>query len=470
MDELNTMSLTSYNCKNLGEDKQGLVCNLIENSTFVLIQEHWQYEKKFIEKVKGFKPNIECVVASPMNENITQLGRNKGGVAIIWKNNIDCNIKIIKCISKRLCAIKVIINEFKFILFNVYMPTDPGNGNYDIAEYKEVLDEISVILLNSDTQVFILGGDWNSDISRNNVQANTFLSFIEEESLSLCLNFDDAKVPYTFHNNNSYSIIDHFLVTKNLTQYITRYESLFMVDDFSDHVPLKLELNVNIKYFKEIPRSFIQSTAWQKCSLGQKQEYVNILDRLLLQINIQHDVITCNIVNCNMHNDCVRKLYTDIIHFCSEADKVLPKTSINSRENNIVAGWNEYVKKHRDEALYRHQVWLDNGRPSQGEIAFDRRRTRAKYHYAIRFVNKEKSRIRSNRMAEAIANNHDRNLWMEAKKSKQTGNSIPNIMDNVSGSDDINSLFENKFKDLYNSVGFDKKDLESLRSKLDKSI
>ena len=50
-----------------------------------------------------------------MNENITQLGRNKGGVAIIWKNNIDCNIKIIKCISKRLCAIKVIINEFKLL-------------------------------------------------------------------------------------------------------------------------------------------------------------------------------------------------------------------------------------------------------------------------------------------------------------------------------------------------------------------
>ena len=471
MDELNTMSLTSYNCKNLGEDKQGLVGKLIENSTFVLLQEHWQYEKKFIEKVKGFKPNIECVVASPMNENITQLGRNKGGVAIIWKNNIDCNIKIIKCISKRLCAIKVIINEFKFILFNVYMPTDPGNGNYDIAEYKEVLDEISVILLNSDTQVFILGGDWNSDISRNNVQANTFLSFIEEESLSLCLNFDDARVPYTFHNTNSNSIIDHFLVTKNLTQYITRYETLDFIDDFSDHVPLKLELNVNINYFKEIPKSFAQSTAWHKCSMGQKQEFVNTLDGLLLQINIQQDAITCNTVNCNMHNDCIRKLYNDIIYFCSESDKVLPKTCINTRNNNdIVAGWNEFVKEHKKEALYRHQIWLDNGKPRQGEIAFNRRRTRAKYHYAIRFVNKEKNRIRSNRMAEAIANNHNRNLWKEAKQIKQTNNAVPNIMDNVSGSDNINSLFEEKFKDLYNSVGFDKKDLESLRSKLNESI
>ena len=117
-----------------------------------------------------------------------------------------------------------------------------------------------------------------------------------------------------------------------------------------------------------------------------------------------------------------------------------------TEKDDIVAGWNEFVKEHKKEALYRHQIWLDNGRPPQGEIAFNRRRTQAKYHYAIKFVNKEKSRIRSNRMAEAIANNHDRNLWMEAKKIKQTNNSIPNIMDNVSGSDNTNSLFEKKIR------------------------
>ena len=74
---------------------------------------------------------------------------------------------------------------------------------YDIAEYKEVLQEISVTLLNYDTPAFILGGDWNSDISRNNIQTNTFISFIEEERLFLCLKFDGANVPYTFHNANS---------------------------------------------------------------------------------------------------------------------------------------------------------------------------------------------------------------------------------------------------------------------------
>ena len=53
----------------------------------------------------------------------------------------------------------------------------------------------------------------------------------------------------------------------------------------------------------------------------------------------------------------------------------------------------------------------------------NRRRTRAKYHYAIKFVNKEESRIKSNKMAEAIVNNQNRISWKEGMKIKQTNNS-----------------------------------------------
>ena len=70
-------------------------------------------------------------------------------------------------------------------------------------------------------------------------------------------------------------------------------------------------------------------------------------------------------------------------------------------------------------------------------------------------------------MAEAIVHNKNRNLWAEAKKIKQTNNSIPNVIDNDTGSDNINSLFADKFKNLYNSVGFEEKDLDYLSSRLD---
>ena len=43
-------------------------------------------------------------------------------------------------------------------------------------------------------------------------------------------------------------------------------------------------------------------------------------------------------------------------------------------------------------------------------------------------------------------------------------------MDNESGADGINSLFTNKFKDLYNSVGFENNELELLISNINESI
>ena len=97
-------------------------------------------------------------------------------------------------------------------------------------------------MLNSDTQIAIMGGDFNSDISRiNHVQTNTFLSYLNEETLSLCLNFENRNVPYTFHVGDTRSTIDHLIVTDNLFSYISKYESMFMVDDFSDHVPIQLK-------------------------------------------------------------------------------------------------------------------------------------------------------------------------------------------------------------------------------------
>ena len=73
-------------------------------------------------------------------------------------------------------------------------------------------------------------------------------------------------------------------------------------------------------------------------------------------------------------------------------------------------------------------------------------------------------------MAEAIANNKDRDLWKEVKQIKQSNKSIPNIMDDVTGPDNINSLFADKYKNLYNSVGFDVEDLELLYSNINDKI
>lgn len=332
---------TSYNCKSFEEDKYTMVKELIYKSTFVLLQEHWQYEKQFINNLKLNIPNIECVIASPMDENEPRVGRDKGGVAIIWQSNLNCKIE---------CAVRVSLQGFNFLVCNVYMPTDPDQGNYDLVDYNEVLREISEIMLNSDTQYIILGGDWNTDISRFNNQTNTFKSFTQEESLSMCLSYDNFNVPYTFNNREAFSTIDHFLMTGNLFSHISKYESILNVDDFSDHMPVILEIDFNVHYYSEIPKINVKRSAWHKCTAEHKMNFKNELDRLLLRINIQQEALTCADLPCTRHTECIASLYYEVVNILLSADSFLQKTGKNPNSPNIVAGWNGYVKEHRDNA------------------------------------------------------------------------------------------------------------------------
>ena len=56
------------------------------------------------------------------------------------------------------------------------------------------------------------------------------------------------------------------------------------------------------------------------------------------------------------------------------------------------------------------------------------------------------------------------------KKITQCNKSVPNIIDSVTGSENINNLFTEKFKDLYNSVGFDTNQLDKLMTNIIKRI
>ena len=53
-------------------------------------------------------------------------------------------------------------------------------------------------------------------------------------------------------------------------------------------------------------------------------------------------------------------------------------------------------------------------------------------------------------MADAISMNNDRVLWDEVRKMTKTSNNLPNAMDEVNGTDEIASLFADKYDALYN--------------------
>ena len=179
-------------------------------------------------------------------------GRPYGGTAICYHSHLKCKVEYINTQSKSICALKIYAGSISILLVNVYMPSTDKREAID--EYSLILQEIRSICMKSTTQHIILGGDWNADVNKNNMRTTLFKDFITDEKLMNSLDLNIANVPYTYENMrvtpSTFSTIDHFLISPNLGDIVVSYDTLFLHNDFSDHFPLKLTLDINVENFK----------------------------------------------------------------------------------------------------------------------------------------------------------------------------------------------------------------------------
>ena len=468
------ITFNSYNVKDYNDRSYETVKTLFQNSTFLLMQETWLAETEFIAKFKNDFPKSECISANRMDNVIRKAGRRYGGVGICYHSNIKCQIKNIATVSKSICALKINVGDICILLINVYMPSSDNRDALD--EYEGILQEISNLCINNATQHMIIGGDWNADLSRNDGRTKLFKEFISRENLFNPLCLELSNVPFTFSGPMidgrlpNTSIIDHFLISPNLAREIVTYEANDLYNNTSDHVPLTLKLNINVEYHRNYARNFKPSVQWHKCDGNNIKFYKDTLDKLLLNSNPCHEALKCKEYKCTKHSKFIQEIHNEIINNISQSSKIsLPHTSEKSVKK-IIPGWNEHVKEHADRSKMWHDIWVHKGRPRDGFIANIRRKTRLQYHYAIRHVVKENTKIRNNKLAEAISVNNDRVLWDEVRKMSKTNNELPNMMDDVSSIEEITDIFADKYKVLYNSVSYDEHDLNRLTVDIDSRI
>ena len=141
---------------------------------FLLIQEHCLYKSQF-HKFGKLNQSVSYCGSSAMDESKLLFGRPFGGTAIIWKMNLKHVVNEIQCNSDRLCCISC--SDVKMLIFNVYMPCD----GTDINKYKDILDEISYMVLKENPVYVVIGGDFNTAFARNRIQTKSLCEFISEE-------------------------------------------------------------------------------------------------------------------------------------------------------------------------------------------------------------------------------------------------------------------------------------------------
>ena len=123
-------------------------------------------------------------------------------------------------------------------------------------------------------------------------------------------------------------------------------------------------------------------------------------------------------------------------------------------DSGNMPGWREEVEPARKDSVFWHAVWQSAGRPTDGELYNIMKRTRSRYHTAIRKVRRAAEQIKAQKLLEASVSGGS-DLMNELKKARG-GKHTPDLPENVAGAngeEEICEKFRSVYNELYNSAG-----------------
>ena len=157
---------------------------------------------------------------SGMKDDVLLSGRPYGGVAILWKREFCKHVTPLKVSCRRLCAVKVHLEEAreKLLLLNCYMPCDTYLQNECNDEFLEVMDAVeSLVAEHSECRV-IWGGDFNADTARGNAHDRYYKQVVERLGFVDLWQEHPQQGRYTYCDlaQRSYSCIDRVALSTDL--------------------------------------------------------------------------------------------------------------------------------------------------------------------------------------------------------------------------------------------------------------
>ena len=115
------LSIAIYNSHGHGLDRLMYMNKLLKCIDILLIQEYWLLDSTIVKLERSLQ-GVYVHGVSGMRETEFRAGRPFGGVAILWKANIKCKISPVQLLSRRMCAISIVINGIHIVIYNCYMP------------------------------------------------------------------------------------------------------------------------------------------------------------------------------------------------------------------------------------------------------------------------------------------------------------------------------------------------------------
>lgn len=340
-------------------------------------------------------------------------------------------------------------------------------------EYSNCINFIEQLLNGPNCNCFIGAGDYNTSFSRHTGQTYCLNDFMSRNELSVSWDHPSAIKGDTYCNLalNHFSCIDHFIVSQNVFDCILSHHVICQVENPSTHNIVSLSLDICIHHSTLLPKPKMLHNIpcnWSKASPEDINRYTQILNNKLNVIAVP-DCMYCTNCHCRNveHRRSIDLFCQSVIECCISASKQsIPTAGPNVRKT--VPGWTEQVAPEKETSLFWHWLWLEAGKPNTGYVYNIMKRTRHKYHYAVRCCKKKKLNNQKIKLAENISD--PKEFWKELKKLNPANKITTETMDNVNGNENITNILYDKYKTLYNSVPTSDHELSDIRSIVDSGM
>ena len=238
----------------------------------------------------------------------------------------------------------------------------------------------------------------------------------------------------------------------------------------SDHIPFAFTVNIEcapevVQCSKETFRSKLDS---DKVNERGKNKYTNESEIMLRNCHVPTEALLCKSDNCQNvnHNKLITRFYEDIVGALNSAGQNLLKTSRTRCKNHNRPGWAEYCSDLYDNAREVYLEWLANGKPRNGQLFGLKNRTRARFKGALRFIKSHENALRKESLAKKMLNKSSKDFWKEIKNINNSKISLPDVIQDVQGEENIARMCRSHYKDLFNCLK-DPRDTKALCNKVE---
>ena len=462
------LAVGSYNVK-------GVIRNVLyldkllkeQNLDICIVCEHWLFEDS-LSFMDAINVNYVSLGVSDISLNpLDPYRRGKGGVGILWKENLSPVVRRIDCNSDRILGISIQVSKHHSItIIGVYLP-DTSHGREPFTECLEKLQDLYYTYC--DVSEVIIAGDFNAQLVSSGINLNIhkprdieLQEVLNNLGMTSVITLNTCTGPnYTFcgYEGGPKTLIDHLVIQDTKLDLVLSTEIISeSTDNLSDHLPIVMRLNVKpfLESIDEKPKSVLFK--WKKLTLEQiRSGYgADLYTRLS---NIKKPELT----TVGEIKDFYETL-TQTMHRCAE--KHIPTSSYKRHLKPYWKNENGVLKTLHKDMRETRILWIREGKPRGNQYSSYKEYKKAKkvFRNKMRLLALKAETDFYEEIDRAAAIDQDSFWRLVNGKRKRKGHCVHELKVDgkiYRGSDEILKAWEDHFKLLYtepddNDVQFDR--------------